>query len=216
MKINEFNSLAAITDDDFILVWDAESNTTRKIKALDLKAYFATAPISNSINLAYASNGDTNGIFYYIGSLNGGWVNPVTSGEIILTTSSFFDASNGNVATLVNRTDDNGIATQNIANSWVKVDLLARRLKPSYYSVRARQFNANLIRSWKFQASNNNTDWVEIDQKTNQLLSASQWFSSQVTAAQNYRYFRILQTGLSSSGDNILTIGEIEFYGELS
>ncbi|MBH8561647.1 hypothetical protein I8748_05545 [Nostoc sp. CENA67] len=217
MKINGYPELTSLTDEDLILGWDAETGTTRKIKVSTIKTYCAGSVAQNTFT--YSSNGDANGIFYWLGTYGtgSGWLNPYTAGLVGITGSSYYDgsASNSDVSQLVNRVDGNGFASQNIANSWLKIDLKQRKLKPSYYSIRARQFNANLIKNWKFQGSNDDSNWTDLDSKTNQSVVASQWFSLSVTSSTFYRLFRILQMGVSSSSDNILTLGEIELYGTL-
>lgn len=215
-QIKDYPELTQAKDGDLLLCFDSSNNTTKKIKLSTLKTYLSSTT-EKTATLTYTLSGDSNGLFYYLGTTGtgSGWSNPFLSNLIVLSASSFFDSSNSDLSRLVNRLDDNGIATANQVNSWIKIDLRQRTLLPSYYSVRARQFNANLIRNWKMQASNDDTTWIDLDTRVSNNLAASQWFSVAISTTNYYRYFRILQTGLSSSSDNILTLGEVELYGIL-
>ncbi len=118
---------------------------------------------------------------------------------------------------LVDRAANDAIATANIANSFLIIDLKTRKLQPNYYSIRARNFNANHLKNWKFQASNDYATWIDLDTRAlATALTSNQWFSAPINGQTTaYRFFRLLQTGLSSSADNVLTLGEIEMYGTL-
>lgn len=223
MKINEFPPHENPIDDDLLLIWDATTNSTKHVKIADLKSLFGSAitptPTSKEVTLTYASNGDSNGVFYYIGSnkLTQAWSNPHTDNLITVFFSSAYDESHNNPQYLVDRQVNSLIATKNEINSYMAVDLKAdKSLILSAYSIRARNVNDRNLISWKIQGSNNNQNWIDIDTQQNNPLNASQWFSKIITGQDTaFKAFRILQTGINTNGDYILCVGELELYGKL-
>ena len=172
---------------------------------------------TQAIACTYASDGDANGIFYHLG-LNGGttWDNPYTSAVINMSASSLYDQYNNYFDQAVDRSNGYLLATANHINSWVQFDLKSSLLKINYYSLKARTNYPQLNVNWKLQGSNDTLIWIDLDSQSNNELSNGQWFSKSITNQNNiYRYFRVLQTGLNSSGDNILTLGQLELYGTL-
>ncbi len=178
--------------------------------------------------LTYASNGDTNGILYWLGTSKGtlGWSNPNVSGNCVIVNTAL---SFGSSSDLSNRAS-NDWNTQNIANSMVGVDFGPfAALICNKYTIRNRvSASSESLRNWKLQgtnsvASNTVTDWnlatwTDIDTRTaDATLNANDvwgaWTVSGTPAA--YRYLRILQNGVNSSGTNYLCMGEFEFYGSV-
>jgi hypothetical protein len=218
MKLNQFPLIEELNEDDYLLVWQSSTGITGKVRIGDLPSS-GSGSTPGSVDLIFNTSGDSKGLFYYLGTegLIVAWGNPHTKGIITVSLSSAFDGANNNPPALINRTADNGSASQNVANSWFKFDLKARTLIPTYYSIRGRTFNASHLRNWKFQASNDDSAWTDLDTKvSNTTITADGWGSFPVTGITTaYRYFRILQTGLNSFGDNVLTMGEFEIYGTL-
>ena len=117
---------------------------------------------------------------------------------------------------LVDRVNNFDLATSNVAFSWFKVDLLNCYLQINYYSIRARSRYAQINKNWKIQGSNDTVNWTDLDSQVDNLLTNNQWFSKAIqNQVSAYRYFRILQNGLNSTNDNVLTLGELELYGTL-
>lgn len=211
-------------NDDYFIGID-ENEELYRIKKSDLFAGLSsggtgggTTPPSSGIALTYVSDGDANGLFYHLGT-NGktsGWINPHTSGIIQGSLSSAFSSAHNRPEFIFDRQVNDSIATANIPNSWYMVDLKTVKLKPNYYSIRARDFSANNPSNWIFQASNDNTTWIDLDMQQNKNLQINQWFSTPVSNNNSFRYFRFLQNGVSTSGDHIFCVGEIEIYGTLS
>ncbi|QSJ20108.1 discoidin domain-containing protein [Nostoc sp. UHCC 0702] len=216
--------LAQLSDNDILLIFT--NNELKKIKVSTLKNYFGNSNNDNNGDgsdqastgtaLTYVSNGDANGLFYYLGTAEKAvtWQNPANAGIILLSASS---TGSGDVSELVNR-QDGQFFTQSLPNSWIKVQLSSGKLKCSYYSLKTRNSSSDYYpRSWKLQGSNDGVDWDDLDTQNNNtsLVNNSQWLSLPVVANSiGYRYFQILQIGINSAGYNHLVLGEIELYGE--
>jgi hypothetical protein len=186
-----------------------------------------------SVALAYASDGDSNGLFYYRGSAGGtaAWANP-TGGAVLSLASTLDGASN--TQSLINRADDD-FYTTDAASSWVAFDVgTGDFFVISDYLLRARPFlgagyDTQHIRSWVLEASNsipawtvaglNTATWTALDARTSDatLSTNSVWGRFLVAGnSTSYRYYRIRQLGLNSSSADYLSLSEIEFYGILS
>lgn len=224
MKIPDFPSHNSAADDDLLLICPAGTLFTKQIKLVDLKAYLGTGtpepPPSNQVNLNYQSDGNANGVFYYIGSnkLLESFVNPAAAARIIMSGSSNF---RDNTSPLYLTDRGPSIAhTQQAIRGFFKLDLLANNsLIVNHYTLKARSdFNGYFPRNWQLQSSNDNINWIDIDVQVNNTgltlgTSVSIPIAGQTTA---YRYWRLLLTGNDSSGGQYLILDEWEFYGDLA
>ncbi len=164
----------------------------------------------------FASTGDANGVFNYIGTqyASGAWVNPVDSGQVAITSSS--GVSTGTVGMWADRTIS-VFHTGDVAGSYITIDLgVGRSLLLNYYTYQSRgDVNYGRTPSWTLLASNNGTNWAVVDSQTNYAFGASvgAWaaipVSNQVTA---YRYWRLRSDAHTGFGNN-LNGSELEFYG---
>lgn len=189
------------------------------------------APVPITKQLTYASDGDVNGVCHYLGTYYGesNWLNPHDQGYVTVTMSS---TATGAASWLVDRAGGQNVHTSTIANSWIAIDLgVNNRLIPNYYTLRLRgQYNGHAIRNWKFQGCNNAASnsvadlsaatWTDLDVRVNDTTMADiadSWGRYTVSGATTgYRWLRILQTGVESSGTHYLILGEFEFYGQFS
>lgn len=182
---------------------------------------------TDSQNFVFASEGDTNGLVYYLGTNFGEapFSNPHTSGVVTCIRST---NSQGTPATLVDRTSGINTHTDSVANSWVGIDIgEGRTISVSTYTLQVRgMFGGSYPSNWVLQGSNDvasNTvgawdlaTWTDLDTRVadTQMSSPDAFGTYHLSSASlPYRFFRIV-TGLSSSGDNYNTIAEIELYGE--
>lgn len=184
---------------------------------------------TNTYTLTYSSNGDTNGLFYLLGTNMGmrAWANPAqdsyidsdyTNNYAVLLSASTIKG--GSLGTLTNRATAS-FYTENVAGSWIKVDLGGfRTLSCNGYSIRNYSMNGDWLRSWKLQGSNDNNTWVDLDIRINDTTfnAPNVWatYTPNQNVATAFRWFRILNTGLTSSGSNYLCLGEWEMYGALT
>ncbi|MBG1240984.1 discoidin domain-containing protein [Nostoc sp. NZL] len=211
MKLDLYPELTSLTDNDLLLIWDAETNSTKKIKASTLKTYINT---SSGKELAITASGDSNGLFYWIGTSGGTttWSSPTGKG-LVITASSI---GSGSVSSLVDRANSE-FFTNSDTNAWVNFYLGGKSLKCNYYSIKTRSSSSGYHpRSWKLQGSNDNSNWVDLDSQVNNttLTANSQWLSIPVAnSSVAYTNFRIYMTGNNSSGFGHLVLGEVELYG---
>jgi len=180
-------------------------------------------PSTQTKELTYASNSDTNDVFYWIGTNYGtqSWTNPHTAQRVICSKSSnTADAQYNFLERLVDR-QGNAVCTDNRVNSWMKVDLgIKNALRVNHYTIQGRQdaFDSHHPRSWKLQGSNDNQTWTDIDtQVNNTSINLGTWASIPVSGQTNsYRFLQILHTGKTAQNGDFLVFGEWEFYGTLT
>jgi hypothetical protein len=192
------------------------------IEVSDYVAQLASENASqdNSIDLTYVSNGDTSGVFYYLGTakLSRAFANPATDGTIAISSNGVLGPAYA-VSNLAGRDEAIG-HTNPASNAYFKFDLGAlRKLIVSHYSIQGRgDSNGQFPRNWKLQGSNDGNSWTDINvQSSNSSIGLNTWFSQAISGQTvAYRYLMILQTGVNSSGETYLVAKEVEFYGKLT
>lgn len=204
---------------DYVPMFDVQENPYRITKAnllADLTGSGGTIPpVDSVVPLTFAFSGDDKGLFYYLGSSKRTttWSNPHLSGIVEGSMSSAYEPSFNRPDFLFDRLPNYAIATSDAPNSWYKVDLKAAKVKPNYYSIRARDYPNNNPSNWKLQGSEDGSTWTDLDSQQNRNLQQNEWSSHSVSSSTYFRYFRLLQTGLSTNGDNYFCVGEMELYG---
>jgi hypothetical protein len=76
-----------------------------------------------------------------------------------------------------------------------------------------------IVRTWDLQGSVDGKHWVVLRRHT-QDISMTDKFATHtwpvtLEKPQEFRFFRILQTGRNSSNHNFLVLSGVEFYGDL-
>ena len=199
-------------DSDYLIMQSPDTGETYRITKADLFA--GLVPSSNIANLVFSSNGDSNGLFYYLGTNKATTVWSSPSGNNLIVTAS--STESGNPISLVDRENSEWFSAA-VANSWVSFYIQVGKLKCNYYSIKTRANNTDYYpRNWILKASNDGTNWNILDTQSNNtaLNSVSQWLSLPVVSTTPYSYFQLLQNGLDSSDSNYFCLGEIELYGE--
>eukprot|EP00729_Bicosta_minor_P006642 gene6642-biopygen28942 len=113
--------------------------------------------------------------------------------------------------------------TIDTANSWMSVDLGAgRHLAPDYYCLRHGWSSGNnRLLHWRLEGSNDDSTWTQLKTHANdqalpaQKYSTASWPIEAAADGASYRYFRIIQTGKTSTGYDFLCCAGIELYGLL-
>ena len=200
-------------DNDFVVMVDVDG-TPYKITKADLLADLLNALGLAAVDLDFSTDGDTNGLFYYLGTSKGttAWSNPSANNSIIVSASY---SESGNPISLVDRQNSEWFSN-NVANSWVGFQIQAGKLKCNHYSIKTRANNPDYYpRNWILKASNDGINWTVLDTQTDNtaLNSVSQWLSLPVISTMSYSYFQLLQNGLDSSNSNYFCLGEVELYG---
>jgi hypothetical protein len=114
-----------------------------------------------------------------------------------------------------NRTD--WFYTLNLKNSWIKLDFKARKVWVEAYEIKGgRQFCTNL-RTWVFEGSDDDQDWMEIGEVRHSKLMQGESISREFlcTPSRPFRFVRLKQTDLNDKGNDSLVLANIEIYGFL-
>jgi len=172
----------------------------------------------------YVLNNDFNGLFQWLGTLGltTSRLNPSSAlpdgRGLSLVTFSSEDSFGMDVSRMTDRISS-AVTTGNFANSWMQFDISRignRTLVCNYYTVRARNTGGgggNHPTAFTFQGSNDATTWVDLDVRTGLTYTAATFYSYPVSGSTAYRYFRLIQTALNSSGNNRFALSEFEIYG---
>lgn len=182
----------------------------------------ATPPPSPATHsFTYASNGDTNGVFYFAGqsyTSGASWTNPHTAGTAVLLSNG--DNTGSDLKqTIVDRAQSEYSTTTVTGGGWVRSDLGAgRSLTLDYYSYRYRNnVTTYSPTGWTLSGSNDGTTWTAIDTRSGLTSALNLWVSTSVAGQTTaYRYFRIQQSGNNNNGTTHFSIGELELYGTLT
>lgn len=180
---------------------------------------------SGCVSLVYMYDGDTNGVFEFVGTRYGTapWANPVAAGLVSISSSSpvgrFCDprALVGRSFSSLNfagprRSVDGGV------ESWWKIEL-RHRLRCTRYAVR-HDGSSDYIRNWVFQGSADGISWITLDEHVSDatIHMPAQWASWPVRDARRrtFQHFRILQTAPNMSAPNPmhLSLDHVELYGD--
>jgi hypothetical protein len=222
-SINLFPKLIDPSPNDCLLIWDTSAGATKGIELSTLQSFLGNIGDTEIINLTWVSNGDNNGLFYYLGSNGSEWKNPSDTNIITAIVSSGGFSPN----LLFNRTLDLWY-TSNSVNSWIAIDIGQRNFILNKYAIRHDDETGYYLRNWKLQGSNNvnvnsvaginAATWIDLDTRINDVTinSVGGWGSFNVNTSNVYRWLRLLQNGVNSSSDNYLVMSEIELYGTLT
>lgn len=107
--------------------------------------------VAKSIEFKYATDFDTNGVLYWLGTARGTkrWSNPANAGHILVTRSSDWagtpEEAAGRAAT--------NCYTANLPMSWWAFDLKTIRVQPTHYTLRHGTAISYALRHWEFQGS---------------------------------------------------------------
>lgn len=173
-------------------------------------------------NLVYSSGGDTNGLFYWIGShdLNGdahAWTAPAR--RIQVSSTSGWDGGYGQPRYVISRGQDS-------YNTWVAASALPnavlfnlssfRTFKPNKITLQSEANNGCHPKDWVLYGSNDGTNWTTLQTVTNSGIDSTYtWYSFDITPPSvGYSYFKLDITATSGGGS--VRLNEIELYGELS
>lgn len=175
-------------------------------------------PVIPGVSLTYSSDGDANGLFYYLGTTKGTtpWSNPSPQLTYGRSGTGFYD----NFSTMTNR-----IIDAHPGNTWLEaspyilVDIGANNsIVPNYVSVRSWVNSDRLPRNFKIGGSNDGstfTDLLTVTANTT-ITGGSQWLSLPISGVITaYRYLRYEAFSPGDSNNVIeVALGEWEFYGQ--
>ena len=119
--------------------------------------------------------------------------------------------------------DKKNFESKSEPNSWLCIDFIKNKVRPSHYSIRATGYgsnNCNLL-NWCIEGSNDQETWQELDRRSNEQSlrenCSSNTFNIQASLKNDeyYRYLRIRTTGVNTSNDHRLFFSSIEFFGTI-
>jgi hypothetical protein len=166
----------------------------------------------------WSSDFDTKGVLYYLGTreYRNEWQNPYSQKLVDVTWSSL---EKGKASAIFER-EPSECWTQDVPSSWFTVDLgVGRSLRITAYTLRhGGGTKQDLIRNWTLKGSVDGKEFATLmrhkdDESLSTSFAAMTWTITGATQA--YRFFKVIQTGHNSSKHNFLSIGGVEFYGEL-
>lgn len=184
--------------------------------------------LSTFKELLYISDGDCNGVFYYLGTSYGShpWMNPALTKKLVVSASSppsrFTDAK-----ALVSR-NYQGTSFAGPCNvggqmsAWWKVDLGAdQQLLCNYYTVR-QDSSSSFMRNWSLQGSVDGQRWTQLrthhnDQTIGHGGQYASWPVFGANALLPFRFFRVILLGPTTSVSTPwnLSLCYLELYGYL-
>ncbi len=169
-------------------------------------------------------------MLFHLGTAGGtrAYQNPHAAGAVVASMSSLAGNSStkGDPPRFVEHTHASPVNnyTDNVADSWMAVDLKAARLVPNHYALRSdAQSGGYKLRSWRLEASNDGQAWTILLAHSgdaslgDEPMSVAAWpLDAAAVAGRSFRHFRIVQTGSNSSNHNTLMCAGIELYGVLT
>ena len=177
------------------------------------------------IELTYASDGDSNGVLYWIGTTFGttSWSNPAVGSPPLAKHLRSSDHT-GVVSAVADRAIEVDGESNSDSPSWVAVDLgSVETLAVNKYLLHVTTGRSRTPKDFKLQGINtlsswdvtgvNAATWTDIDIRTGQSVSGyGSFVPNVVNPSAPYRYLRLAQTA-NNGGDNRLIIDEWEIYG---
>jgi hypothetical protein len=155
------------------------------------------------------------GIISHLSSISGGNIH--TKGAVMISASSNFRNHCYQVA------DDgwNGFwYSDNLANSWIQFDFRERKISLTNYTIKSGGNIANHLFHWSIEGSNNGSSWITVDHRDIEDALGTRKVKSYACVSSEstsfYRFLRLIQTGLNSSRNNYLMLGNLEFFGTMT
>jgi len=185
------------------------------------------------LSFAYQSDMDTNGFLYWLGTegmRDKEWRNPARTGKAKVIFSSFAPELDQTIQPEAIGRAEHSIYTHNIPNSSIAIDFMSYAIIPSAYTIRTwtaggweGQSGSYHLRSWRFQGSNDLTNWsdISIHQNDTSLERQGQthtWMiQTPLTGNKPFRAVRILQTDQNSGNlaNHIICMSSFEIYGRV-
>lgn len=175
-----------------------------------------------AVDLNWMSNGDTNGVIYYLGTLGltTSFANPHTVRNMVLCSTNMtpLDAPR-TIDKIVDRGIDN--LTQIFHGSqdypagyYLQIQLLDTALTVKRYTLQSSANHAlsAFWNNWNFRVSNDGVSWTTLHSGTPAGVGISQFYNSgAISNTNSYSYFRWELTSTAYYG----VMGEIELYGTL-
>lgn len=170
-----------------------------------------------------------NGIINYLKNESHGNI-----GNKIKITTSSFDSRHPPINVTLFDNNDKYFRTKNKGlNNFICFDFKNAKINPTYYQLKSsnnieiesdedydEELYDNSLITWKVEGSNDKSNWVKIDEQSSchfyRNNGSCKLFKINQEVKNDYRYIRICNTGVDSSGEKFLRIDSVEFYGNLN
>ncbi|KAK8875656.1 hypothetical protein M9Y10_005830 [Tritrichomonas musculus] len=138
------------------------------------------------------------------------------AGVIRVTSSGSSHLSTKQPHEIINPTGRGDWISNNAPNAFLQIDFRSYLFHPTYYSLSFYSMKKdNRIKSWVMQGSVDGSSWFCLDEvRLNRRFDSSQ-ISCAMFSDIPVRFVRICQIGKNLSGNNVLSLHQIEFFGEL-
>ena len=143
-------------------------------------------------------------------------INLHMSGTIRVTSSGSSHLSTKQPHEIINPTGRGDWISNNAPNAFFQIDFRSYLLLPTHYSISFYSMKKdNRMKSWTMQGSLDGASWFCLDEfRLNKHFDSSQ-ISCRMFSDVPVRFVRLKLIGKNSSGNNVLTLHQIEFFGEL-
>ncbi|EAY19771.1 hypothetical protein TVAG_178150 [Trichomonas vaginalis G3] len=107
--------------------------------------------------------------------------------------------------------------TRNIPDSWIQMDFKNKRIAPTWYSIKSDGNSCSHIKNWVLEGSDDATNWSMVDEQRDNSILNGQFNVGTFKCSKSrfYRYFRIRQIDLNTSGNNYLGMCNFEMFGSI-
>jgi hypothetical protein len=161
------------------------------------------------------SDSPFSGLISHLSSLCGGNVHE--KGVIAITSSSNYRNNIWQIADYVWTDYWYG---NNETNSWIQFDFQDRIVSLTGYALKSDGFGSHHLLQWTVTGSKDGNTWNILDRQNTQDLNGN--FITKIYRCANdssnsdsYRYIRLTQTAVNSSGNHHLMLSNIEFFGRM-
>lgn len=157
------------------------------------------------------------GIIDHLTKESGGNVSENGTVNITSTGNDGFSYSEKNIVDLHN--SQNYYQSNEVSNAWLKYDFIGRKINLTHYSIRNRHdYDANHVRNWVIEGSNNNNEWTILDTHQNDetMKGRNGVHTFEIKKHEEYyRYLRLRQTGKDSGNCFQYAISALEYFGSM-
>jgi hypothetical protein len=103
---------------------------------------------------------------------------------------------------------------------FIKFEFPSSRICPSGYSLKAHSSiwtSGSLIRSWRFEGSNDDSRWTTLDTQTDSdaIAGTDKEAFFPISSTEAYRFLRIMTRSPTSSGNHQFSMQQIELFGQI-
>lgn len=158
-----------------------------------------------------------NGLFSFLRKTVSNGQNINDSDVIDITSTSNSNNSNSNLSNLVDCDTKTVFMSKNEPNQSITFDFKERRVLPTCYCFITSPAESNNMKSWVVEVSNDNKNFTIITSESeNETLRGNGTIVVfRVFSPQQGRYVRIRQTASNWNNNNILSLAQVEIFGEI-